>query len=573
MRMRRAAKLGAPLVVLALAASACGGGGGDEGNENQETLADIPAIDINQTDRADLQEGGTFHWGINEFPPQYQVHHTQGNLANAERIVSAVMPQAHYFDQNGEPHPDEDYVLSSEISDDGRTLTFELNPDAEWSNGEPITWEDYAAQVETVGGHRDNDSDFDIGDKTGYERIGDVEQGEDEYEVVFHFDEPFAEWPRLFDALYPKEYMEDPDKFNEDYELAFPVTAGPFGDVEFDETAQTITVNRDDNWWGEPAILDSIVFHTYGNDALPGVMNNGEIDGFYLGYDAAAYELLSDADGVRLTKAIDNAYRHITFNAGEGRLLADREVRNALVHAIDRSQMAQATLSGVNWTTDPTVNRLIRSSQTGFRDNSEGFGEYDPELAAQMLEDAGWTLEGEGEVRTKDGERLELDWVIPSDLQNTADEAEIAKAQLAEVGVAVNVETVPSNAYFPEYVVPGEFDATTFVYSSTNPYAGYFAENFTGPVGEDEDGNPTWGNNLHFSSTDEINEAFDELSKETDPEAYAEQANEIDRMLWEESMAVPLFQRPGIYAVNPNVANWGANGLASIEYTDIGFVE
>ncbi|GAA4934413.1 ABC transporter family substrate-binding protein [Streptomonospora halophila] len=572
MRIRRAAKVGAPLVALALMAGACGGGG-DEGSENKETLADIPAIDINKTDRSELKDGGTFHWGINEYPPQYQVHHTQGNLANAERIASAVLPQAHYFDKSGEPHPDKDYVLSSEISEDGTELTFELNPDAVWSTGDSITWEDYAAQAETVGGHRDNTDKFDIGDTTGYERITDVEKGESKFEVVFTFKKPFAEWPRLFDALYPKRYMEDPKKFNEAYKKAFPVTAGPFGDVEFDDTAQTVTVNRNEDWWGDPAKLDSIVYHTYGNDALAGVMNNGEIDGFYLGYDAAAYDQLKDADGVRLTKAIDNAYRHMTFNGGEGRLLSDVKVRNALVHAIDRSQMAKATLSGVNWTTDPTVNRLLRSTQTGFQDNSEGYGEYDPEKAAEMLDKAGWTQEAEGKVRTKDGEKLQLEWVIPSDLQNTADEAEIAKAQLKEVGVGVNIKTVPINSFFPEYIVPGNYDATTFVYSSTNPYAGYYAENFTGPVGETEDGEPNWGNNLHFFTTDEINAAFEELSTLTDPQEYAAKANEIDRLLWEQSMAVPLFQRPGLYAVSPDIANWGANGLASIHYEDIGITK
>ncbi|MDT0304106.1 ABC transporter family substrate-binding protein [Streptomonospora wellingtoniae] len=572
MRIRRAVKVGAPLAALALMAGACGGGG-DEGSENKETLADIPAIDINETDRSELKDGGTFVWGINSFPPQFQVFHTQGNEAHGASIVNGVMPRAHYYDEKGQPHPDEDFVLSSEASDDGSTVTFELNPDAKWSTGDPITWKDYAAQVETVGAHRDNAEKFDIGDTTGYERIGEVEKGKDEFEVIFHFDTPFSEWPRLFDALYPAKYMKDPKKFNEAYKDEIPVTAGPFGDVEVDKTSESVTLNRNDDWWGDPAKLDSIVVRAYEPDALGQVMNNGEIDGFYLGYDAAAYDQLKDADGVRLTKAIDNAYRHLTFNGGEDRVTSDVEVRNALVHAIDRAQMAKATLSGVNWTTDPTANRLLRSTQTGFQDNSEGYGEYDPEKAAKMLDDAGWTRESDDAVRTKDGEKLQLQWVIPSGLQNTADEAEIAKAQLKEIGVGVKVETVPTNVFFSEYIVPGNYDATTFVYSSTNPYAGYSAENFIGPVGEDENGNPTWGNNLHNFSTDEINTAFDDLSKITDPKEYAAKANEIDKMLWEQSMAVPLFQRPGIYAVDPEMANWGARGLASVDYESMGYTK
>ncbi|MBB6170595.1 peptide/nickel transport system substrate-binding protein [Nocardiopsis mwathae] len=574
MTIRRAAYMAAPVMALALMAGACsGGGGGDEAGGNEEKLTDIPASDMNATDRDDLEDGGTFHWGINEFPTQYQRFHTQGNLANAERIAAAVLPRAHYYDDSGDPHPDQDFVLSSEISDDGTTLTFELNPDATWSNGDPITWEDYAAQAETVGGHRDDDAKFEIGDKTGYERIEKTEEGENEFEAVFTFSTPFGEWPRLFAHLYPKEYMEDPEKFNKDYEHDFPVTAGPFGDVEFDKTKETVTVNKSEDWWGEPAKLDRIIYHHYGNDALPNVMNNGEIDGFYLGYDANAYDTLKDRDGVRLTKAVDNGYRHLTMNGGEGRILEDTKVRNAIVHGIDRAQIASATLDGVEWTTDPTVNRLIKSSQTGFQDNSEGYGEYDPELAGQMLDEAGWTQESEGATRTKDGEELELHWVIPSDIRNTADEAEIAQAQLEEIGVKVDVDTVPNNKFFEEYIVPGNYDATTFVYTSTNPYAGYSQENFAGPVGEDEDGNVNWGNNLHFFTTDEIRDGFDALTEETDPEKYTELTNELDRMLWEQSMAVPLFQRPGLFAVNDEIANWGANGLGSIHYEDIGFVK
>jgi peptide/nickel transport system substrate-binding protein len=572
MRIRRAATCAASFLALALMAGACsGGGGGEEDGGDQETLADIPATDINPVDRADLEEGGTFNWGINEYPTQYNMSHVQGNLANVQRIAASVMPIPVRYDENGEVHPNEPYASDIVLSDDGLTLTYTLNPDAEWSNGDPITWEDYAAQAETLGGKRENDSEYQIGDKTGYELIESVSEGADEFEVVIEFSSPYAEWARLFEPLYPKRYMEDPEEFNTGYERDFPVTAGAFGDVEFDDTRETVTVNRNEDYWAEPAVLDSIIFHSYGNDALSGVLANGEIDGYYLGYEAAHYEELKDLDGVRITKAIDNAYRHLSLNGGEGRLLEEVEVRNAIVHGIDRAALAEATLSGVEWTTDPTVNRLIKSSQTGFQDNSEGFGEYDPELAAQMLDEAGWTQEAEGEIRSKDGEQLELHWVIPSDLQNTADEAEIAKAQLEEIGVGVRIESVPSTAYFEEYIVPGNYDATTFVYTSTTPFAGDSAENFTGPVGEDDEGNVNWGNNLAFHTTDELNEAYERLSEATDPDAYAEIANEIDRLLWEQSMAVPLFQRPGTYAVRDTVANWGANGLMSIDYAMIGF--
>ncbi|TQN30905.1 peptide/nickel transport system substrate-binding protein [Haloactinospora alba] len=570
MRTPRAVRLTAPLLALALAASACGGGDDDGGSE--KSLDDIAAKDINATDRENIEDGGTFNWGLNEYPTQYNMFHPDGNLANVHEIAASVMPVMMDFDESGEASPDPDYVESAELSDDGLTLTLQLNPDAEWSNGEPITWEDYEAQAMTVGKHRDDADEFKVGDSTGYDLIESVEEGSDEYEAVLEFESPYAEWPGLFDPLYPKEYMTDPEKFNEGYKKDFPVTAGPFGDVEFDDTAENVTVNKNGDWWGDPAKLDEIIFHGYENDALAKVFDNGEIDGFHLVTDASAYERLKDKDGARITEAVDNSFRMLSLNGGEGTTLENPELRNALIHGIDRSELAGASLDAIDWPSDPTANRMLRSSQTGYQDNSEGYGEYDPDKANEMLDEAGWTREDEDSVRTnEDGDKLAIDWVVVSGLQAAQDEAEIAKTQLDKVGIKVNIESVPNNGYFDDYIRPGKYDIATYSLVSTNPYAGDSAENFTGPHGEDDNGDPVWGNNLAFTSTDEINTKFEELAEETDPEKYAEIANEIDRALWEHGMAAPLFQRPGNYAVDAELANWGGFGLASTHYEDIGW--
>ncbi|PSK91299.1 peptide/nickel transport system substrate-binding protein [Murinocardiopsis flavida] len=571
MRMRRSAALAAPLLALALVASACSGGG-DGGGENEEKLADIPAQDINVQGRDKLKDGGDFHWGINEYPTQYNTFHPDGNLANVVRIVHSSMPIAHKYDEKGVPQPNKAFVEESDISEDGKTLTFTLNPEAEWSDGKPITWEDYKEQVETVGGHTGNKK-FEIGNPDGYENIEKVEEG-GENEVVFTFETPYAEWPRLFEPLYPKEFMKDPKKFNEGYKSAMPVTSGPFGDVKFDDTAETITVNKDDKWWGDEAKLDSIVYHNYESDTLPKIYNNDEIDGFYLGYDGAGYDLLKDKEGSRITKAVNNGYRLISLNGGEGRgPLEDPKIRNAITHGIDRSALASASLEAIDWSTDPTVNRLLRSPQPGFKDNSKGYGEYDPEKAGKMLDEAGWKQEKEGAVRRKDGKEFTLQWVITSGLQISQDEAEIAQSQLKEIGVKVDIESVPNTAFFEEYIIPGKYDMATYVLTGTVPYAGDSAENFAGPQGKDEDGEEIWGNNLSFTSNDKINDGFDELVTLTDPDEYAAKANEIDRELWKFGVGVPLYQRPGNFAVKADLANWGENGLASIKYEDIGWLE
>ncbi|MEU1902253.1 ABC transporter family substrate-binding protein [Nocardiopsis dassonvillei] len=553
----------APVAALVLVASACGGG--DDQEDAREQVASLAAEDLNPAPREELREGGSFVWAISAYDQQHNMWHTQGNMANVRRVAAAVLPNPTRYDVEGLPSPNEDFVLDFGVSDDGLEVFYELNPDAVWSDGEPVTSEDYEAQVETVSGSREGD--WELGGTDGYDQIAEFVPGDDEYSFTLRFDEPFAEWPSLFSPLYPKEYMEDEELFKEGYVKDYPVTAGPFGNVEFDDVTERITITRNEDWWGTEPLLDEIVFDAMGTDAMAGAFNNGEIDGFYLGYDAAGYELLRGREGAYFTRAVNHAYRFASLN-GASPNLEDVRVRHAISLGLDTDALAEIALGAVDWPITGETNRLLRSSQNGYQDNSEGYGEYDPERAGELLDEAGWTLEEGAEFRTNaEGETLSLDWVASDDMAIAQDEAEIGRDMLAEIGVEVKVQQVPNNALFSEYVIPGNYEVATYVLAGSHPYAGDAQENYGMP---DQDGE--WGNNLTRISTEEIDRKFDEMRSETDPDRYAELANEIDRLLWEEVATIPFFERPGLYVMNEDLHNWGEFGLASeYVYEDIGW--
>ncbi|RKS10337.1 peptide/nickel transport system substrate-binding protein [Nocardiopsis sp. Huas11] len=557
----------APAAALVLMASACSSG--DDGNdqeEAQEQVASLDAQDLNAAPREDLQDGGTFVWAISEYAEQHNMHHVNGNLANVRYVAAAVLPSPTVYDGEGTASPNTAFINDYGVSDDGLEVTYELNPDAVWSDGEPVTADDYEANLETLSGERDGD--WELGGIDGYDRVSEFVPGDDEYSFTLKFEEPYAEWPSLFDPLYPAEYMEDDDKFKEGYLKDYPVTSGPFGDVEFDDVAERITVTKNEDWWGTEPKLDEIVYDAMGSDAMAAAYNNGEIDAFYMGYDAAGYELLKDreGDGAYFTQAVNHGHRFASLNGGSPKL-EDVNVRHAISLAIDRDALADVALGAVDWPITGEVNRLLRSSQHGYQDNSEGYGEFDPDQAATLLDEAGWTLEEGEQFRTnEDGETLTLNWVASEDLDIAKDEAEIGRDMLAEVGIEVDVQQVPANALFPEYVVPGNYEIATYVLVGSNPYAGDAQENYGMPNGDD------WGNNLARTSTQEIDDAFAELRSETDPDRYAEIANQIDRMLWEEVVTIPFFERPGLWVVNEDLHNFGEYGLASgFVYEDIGW--
>lgn len=570
MRIGKARYL-APVAALVLVASACSGDDGQSEEEAQEEAAELPAVDLNPADRDDLQDGGTFIWALAEFEEQHNMSHVQGNKADVRRVASAVMPQPTRYDAEGDFEPMEEYVLDYGVSDDGLEVYYELNPEAEWSDGEPITWEDYEAMALAHMG--EHDGDYELGFTHGYEWIDQIVQGDDEYSFTVEFDEPYGEWPSLFSILYPKEYMEDEELFEEGYFSDFPVTAGAFGDVEFDEVTERITVHRDDNWWGEEAKLDTIIFDAMAIDAMPGAYDNGEIDGFYLGYDAAGYQRLAgqDEEDAYFTRATNHAHRFVALNGSSPRL-EDKDVRQAVALAIDRDLMAEVALGGVDWPITGEVNRLLRSTQHGFQDNSGELGDVDIEGAEELLDGAGWTLEDGDEVRTnEDGEELTIDYIATEDMELAQDEGDMAREMLEEVNIEVDVQHVPPDALFTEYITPGNYEMAAFVLTGSSPFSSTSKSNYGGPL---DDEGEDWGNNNSQHSTPEINELFDDLAMETDPDRYAEIANELDELMWEEVLTIPLFERPGFFVMDEDLHNWGEYGLASdYVYEDIGWAE
>lgn len=559
----------APAAALVLMASACGSDDGDSQADAQEEAAELPASDLNPADRDDLQDGGDFVLALSEYEDQHNLAHVQGNKADVRRVIDAAMPSASVFDDEGGYENDPDYVLDYGVSDDGLEVWYELNPDAEWSNGEPVTWEDYEANAITRSGERDGE--FELGTTVGYDRIESVEQGDDEFSFTLHLSEPFGDWPTFFNELYPAESMEDDEAFAEDYYRDLPLTAGPFGDAEFDEVAERVTLHKNEDWWGDEPKLDRIIFDAMDTDAMAGAFDNGEIDAFYLGYDAAAYQRLQDqeGDGAYFTRAVNHGHRFINMNGSSPRL-EDKRVRQAVALTIDRDVMAEVALGSVDWPITGEVNRLLRSSQHGYQDNSGDLGDVDTERAEELLDEAGWTLEGDDTVRTnEDGDELTIDYIVSEGLEIAQDEGEIAQEMLGEVGIDVQIQQVPANALFTEYITPGNFEMAAFVLTGQHPYNSTTKQNYGGPL--DEDGED-WGNNNSRYSTPEINDLFDELAEETDDDRYAEIANEIDATLWDEVVTLPLYERPGFWVMDENLHNFGEFGLASAwTYEDIGW--
>lgn len=70
----------------------------------------------------------------------------------------------------------------------------------------------------------------------------------------------------------------------------------------------------------------------------------------------------------------------------------------------------------------------------------------------------------------------------------------------------------------------------------------------------------------------QIDAAIERTLAELDPGKARALANQVDELIWAEGFSLPLTQSPGTVAVRSTLANFGATGLADLDYTAIGFM-
>ncbi|MEU8317968.1 ABC transporter family substrate-binding protein [Nonomuraea sp. NPDC048881] len=549
-------------VTGSLSLVSCGGSGGGSASGTEGAHKTIKAFDINPQPRDKVKDGGTLRWGINEFPTQWNRNHVDGNLAMAAVISNALLPSPFVSDEKAEITVDPDYVLDAKVTDQSpkQVVTYTLNPKAKWSDGQPITWADYQAQWQALNGRN---PEFHIVSATGYQDIEKVERGKDDHEVKVTFAKPFGDWQSLFGPLLPAATNRTPQAFNTAWLNKIPVTAGPFKFKGFDQTAKTITIVRDDAWWGNRAKLDQIIYRASEQDSLIGAFSNGELDLIDVGPSAPDYARARATQGAQVRQAAGPDFRHFTFN-GSSEPLKDVNVRQAIQLGINRQAIAQSDLQGLDWPIALLNNHFFMNTQEGYLDNAGSLGVYNPERAKQMLDAAGWKLNGA--VRQKNGQPLDLRFVVPSGVQLSKSEGELAQNMLAQIGVKLTIKAVPSDDFFTKYVIPGNFDITPFAYIGT-PYPisssyGIYANSANGK---------TWNANFGRTGSPEIDQAMDKAAQNLDPAGARTQTNEADGLIWKLVNVLPLYQRPQNVAAKQTLANVGARGFYDLRYEDIGF--
>ncbi|MGW6424262.1 ABC transporter family substrate-binding protein [Nocardia sp. NPDC055053] len=559
MQSRRRGRLRCAAVVVAAGMIVAGCGAGEE---SATGLSDAlgTTSDINPQGLDALREGGNLRLATTSYPANWNTLSNDGNEAEIADILRPMMPRSFEIDAAGQLSVDTDYFTDIALtSTDPMRVTYTINPKAVWSDGSPITWEDIAAQANALSGR---DKRYLIAITSGFEFVEKVERGVDDRQAILTFNTPFADWRGQFagnSSLYPKSVTSTPEAFNTSLVDAISLTAGPFVITGTDRAQGRITMGRNPKWWGDKPVLDTITYSVLDRSSWVQALQNNELD-LALLTTIDDVKTVRGTEGLVVRRAPGNRWRHITFNGAPGSILADPAVRVAISKAIDRKGIVSAIQNGLVENPQPLNNHVFLQGQKGYQDNSLGF---DPTAAAKELDALGWKLNGD--VREKDGRELVIRDVMYND-PTWVQIAQIIQQNLAAIGVALTVDTKPAAGLFTDVIQPGDFDAAQFTFQGDPfPLASLRQIYYYDP-------NDLQGNYGRIGSP-ELNALIERTLTELDPEKSIDLANQVDRMVFEEGHSLPLMQSDGSYGARTTLANIGSPGLASYDYTKIGFVK
>jgi peptide/nickel transport system substrate-binding protein len=465
------------------------------------------------------------------------------------------------FDDKNEPFP----VLVTElpsvenggISTDGKTITVKLRDDIKWSDGEPLTSDDFVFTFEMA-----MDSKNAVASTYPYDTMDSID-APDERTVVINFTEPFAPWQaKLFHGILPAHILRPVFEAegtidNAAWNLAPTVGAGPYVFAEW-ESGSFARFIPNENYWGPQPKIDEIFIRFVPDDASQvAALQAGDGDlGTFIAYNDVPK--LEEANvKIESVRSGFNEGWFFLINAELGHpAMLDANVRKAIAMAFDRAALSKDLLLGLT-----QVPASFWDALPAYNDPPLQPYPYDPEGAKALLDAAGWKdTNGDG-VRDKDGVELVLRY--GTTIREIRQDAQaVAQQQLAEVGVKLDLQSYDSDVFFATYgdggpASTGQVDIQEWSDAPAFPDPDIYYW-LCSEIPSDD--NPA-GTNSFFLCDEELDSLIQLQATQVNFEDRKATISKINQIFYDKVYWVGLWQDPDLWAVGPRLKDYKISGV------------
>ncbi|WP_251976981.1 peptide ABC transporter substrate-binding protein [Salinicola avicenniae] len=435
------------------------------------------------------------------------------------------------------------------VSDDGKTYTFHLREDAEWSDGEPVTAEDfvfgwqhllapenaskYAYMLYPIQGAEAINTGKAEADTLGAESLDDGRT----LKVTLNHPTPY--FPQLLTHYtaypVPKHLV---DEYGRDWvKLDHIATNGAFKPVEWVSQSR-ISVEKSSTYYdADEVALDGVNYYTV-EDRNAGIsrFRAGELD-VLRDYPSSRYQWLTDnlPDATHMSPMLGSYY--YVLNNREGYATADRRVREALNLTVRRNVLSEQIMAG-----SFKASTAMVPPGTNHYDAQQmdlGSDDMDARLARakSLLEEAGYGPDHPLHLRLR---------------YNTSDEHKKIAIAVAAMWqpLGVDVEMINSEATVHyQTIQQGDFDVAR---------AGWIAdyndaENFLTLL------HSGVGNNYGAYASDDYDALMDEAAQTQDLDAREALLEQAENVALDDYAFIPMLTYVTRNLVNPQIDGWEDN--------------
>lgn len=350
-------------------------------------------------------------------------------------------------------------------SADGLTWTFQLTPDARWSDGVPLTSADvvYSLEAAIKSGPQASTWGSYLNQVTSVTASG-------AHAVVLHLRKPNVVLPFLPMPIVPvhiwgdltasqiRSYKNDPPNV---------VGAGAYEIASADATLSTITFERNPDYWGARPAIDEIVFTVYKEeDAAVQALKKGAVD-FVENIQGLTVQRLAGTPGITTHVGIAPGFDEIAFNTGSVNLktgapmgdpnpaILDPAFRRALGYAVNRQEIVSKVYQGLG---APGASIVPDGNPFQWKPSPSEAFTFNLAKAGELLDAAGYTKGSDGLRDLPDGSPIgTLRLYARSDSPTSIGTMDYFQEWLGDIGIDAKV-SVMSGDKLTDIILDGDFD-------------------------------------------------------------------------------------------------------------------
>ncbi|MDT0345004.1 ABC transporter family substrate-binding protein [Streptomyces litchfieldiae] len=481
----------------------------------------------------------------------------------------------HFGNEDGQLVEDTTFGTYEKTADDPLTVEYTINEEAVWSDGESIDCDDIMLWWTAQSGAFDGL--FSAVGTDGVEDTAKPECAPGDKSFALVYDTPFADWiyngpnhgnqtmlpahvvaeqggltsEEFLTALQgddPAPLQEAATFYNEGWTMAGGLpdpalipSSGPYIITDF-QPEQSVTLTYNENYWGDPPAAEEIVIRMIAEEEQVAALQNREVDIIEPQPTVDLAEQITSASDIESQVAEEYTYEHLDFNFNDGPFADSLPLRQAFALCVPRETLVENLIRPVvpdaqvkdvrnvaPW--DPGYEQAVEASAASI----EEFGTQDIERARQILEEedaVGTTVR----LATLDNQRRNDAGTLITEACNEA---------------GFNIEFTAELDFFDSRLPENRWDVAMFAWSGSPDRSGWNST-FRSVTECTPDGK---GNNNGCYSNPELDELLDQVLQTSDLAEAERITAEIEALLWEDMVTIPLYQHPGITAWSPGVEN------------------